>query len=221
MMRAMARVAAEVPSADVLPPWQSPVPQTPWVPAAAALLALLALVAGIATPPRAGPNCQEQCLSYPYADAVAYVPGDFIWMYPAFGMVLAFVMLIAALHQRSGSASKTTSLFGVCFAVMAGTVLAGDYFLQLVVIQASLVTGEAASVAPLSMYNSPGIFLALGDLGYLLMSGSFMFPPRRCRLAVRSSAPCAGCSCAMVRCPCSRLSCARVSIAPTCRTTTK
>jgi hypothetical protein len=172
----MGRVAVDARGdADVVSPRETPVPRIAWVAAAAALLAMLALLAGIATPPRSGPNCQEHCLSYPYAEAGAYVPGDFIWMYPAFGMVLAFVMMIAGLHQRASSASKTTTLFGVCFAGMAGTVLAVDYFLQLVVVQGSLVTGEPESVAPLSMYNSRGVFLALEDLGYLLMSITFMF----------------------------------------------
>jgi hypothetical protein len=158
-----------------MPARETTVPRLAWVAAAVAFLAMLALVSGIVTPPRSGPNCRQQCLSYPYADAGAYVPGDFIWMYPAFGLVLAFVMMIAGLHQRASRGSKTTTLFGLCLAGMAGTVLAADYFLQLVVVQASLVTGEAASMAPLSMYNSRGIFLALEDLGYLLMSVSFVF----------------------------------------------
>jgi hypothetical protein len=140
-----------------LEPRESSVPHLAWVAAAAALLAAFALLAGIVTPPRAGPNCQAQCLSYPNADAVAYVPGDFLWMYPAFGMGLLFVTLIAGLHQRASSATKATTMYAACFAAMAGTLLAADYFVQLVIVQANLVSGDAASVAPLSMYNSRGM----------------------------------------------------------------
>jgi hypothetical protein len=47
-----------------------------------------------------------------------------------------------------------------------------DYFLQLAVIQPSVLAGEADGISLLTQYNPHGIFIALEELGYLLMSAS-------------------------------------------------
>jgi hypothetical protein len=50
-----------------------------------------------------------------------------------------------------------------------------DYFIQLTVIQPSLIKGETEGLALFSQYNPHGIFIALEDLGYLMMSLAFLF----------------------------------------------
>ncbi|MDQ1295975.1 MAG: hypothetical protein QG608_3862, partial [Actinomycetota bacterium] len=48
-------------------------------------------------PPRSGVNCTSgpgACLTYPYTDAAAYVPDDFLWMIPAFLMGPLLVVLL-------------------------------------------------------------------------------------------------------------------------------
>lgn len=50
-----------------------------------------------------------------------------------------------------------------------------DYFVQLSVIQPGLLNGETDGLALLTQYNPHGIFIALEDLGYLIMAISFLF----------------------------------------------
>jgi hypothetical protein len=63
---------------------------------------------------------------------------------------------------------------GLSFALIAATILMIDYFIQISVIQPSLLNGELESIAILTQYNPHGIFIALEEIGYLLMSISFL-----------------------------------------------
>ena len=58
----------------------------------------LALLAAT-TPPRSGPYCDANCVAYPYTDASAFVPRDYVWMYPTLLMVIALAMLAVGLHE--------------------------------------------------------------------------------------------------------------------------
>ena len=49
----------------------------------------------VTTPPRSGPFCRTACIGYPYTDAAAFVPRDYLWMYPAAVLALLFVTLVA------------------------------------------------------------------------------------------------------------------------------
>lgn len=53
-------------------------------------------------------------------------------------------------------------------------VLLVDYFVQFSVIPISLMSGETEEITLLTQYNH-GIFIALEELGYLMMSLSFLF----------------------------------------------
>ena len=53
-----------------------------------------------------------------------------------------------------------------------------DYYIQLTVIQPSLLRGEMDGLALFLQYNPHGIFIALEDLGYLMMSIAFFFIAR-------------------------------------------
>jgi hypothetical protein len=129
---------------------------------------------GIFTPVRSGPNCASGCLTYPYLDAAAFVPRDYLWIYAALLMVLAFVVLVAGIHHRAPDHRKIFSQIGLVFAGIAAAVLAVDYAIQLAVLQPSLLDGETDGLAPFVMYNPHGVFLALEDVGYLLMSVAFL-----------------------------------------------
>ncbi len=145
---------------------------------AAILLAACTAVAfaiGIATPPRSGLFCTGICISYPYKDAIQFIPRDFLWMVPALLMTPLFVVLMACLHILTKHGSKVFSLIGLCLATMAATVVTLDYFVQIEVIAPSQLKGEADGVALFTQYNPHGIFIALEDLGYLILSTAFAF----------------------------------------------
>jgi hypothetical protein len=146
-----------------------------WSAILTALFTASALAIGVATPPRSGPFCASACVTYPYTDIAAFVPRDYLWMYPAFLSALIFVVLIACIHHIASGEKKLFSQIGLSFALISATVLAIDYFLQLAVIQSALLKGEPEGLSLFSQYNPHGIFIALEDLGYLLMSAAFLF----------------------------------------------
>jgi hypothetical protein len=64
---------------------------------------------------------------------------------------------------------------GLSFALLSAVVLLGDYFVQFSVVPISLMNGHTEGIALLTQYNPYGVFIVLEELGYLLMSLSFVF----------------------------------------------
>jgi len=140
-----------------------------------AALTFITFVIAAFTPPISGPFCQGDCINYPYLDIISRFPRDYIWMYTAMLMMLVFIAFIASIHQSAPKEKKIFSLLSLTFAGMAAVIVVTDYFLQVSVIQASLVHGETEGIPLLTQYNEHGIFIALEDIGYLLMSLSLLF----------------------------------------------
>jgi len=139
-----------------------------------AALTVVAFALALAAIPISGANCPGECIRYPYLDTVAQFPGDYRWMLPAAGLVLIYVVLMAAIHSCAAGSRRVFSLTGLSFAIMAAVLLAGDYFVQFSVVPVSLMNGETQGVALLTQYNPHGLFIALEELGYLLLSLSFV-----------------------------------------------
>jgi hypothetical protein len=53
--------------------------------------------------------------------------------------------------------------------------LVTNYFLQVTVIQPSLLNGESDGILLLTQYNPHGLFIALEEIGLLMMSMSLLF----------------------------------------------
>ena len=109
---------------------------------------------------------------YPFtSDAIAGKwPADYLWMYPAMLLMLLFVVFVACVHERAPAARKIFSLVALCVAVLAAAVLLINYFVQVTVMAPSLEKGQVDGFAMLTMYNPDGAFIALEELGFLLMS---------------------------------------------------
>ena len=120
--------------------------------------------------PISGANCPSDCVSYPYLDTVAQYPRDFIWMLPAMLLVLSYVVLMVSVHSHAERGKKAYSRVGLSFAMIAAAILLGDYYIQFSVVPVSLMSEETEGLALLIQYNPHGIFLALEELGYLMMS---------------------------------------------------
>jgi hypothetical protein len=146
-----------------------------WVAILTAVSAVTAFAIAVATPPISGPFCQSGCVTYPYANLASFVPHDYIWMYPGILLTPMFVILMTCIHYYVDDEKKIFSQIGLCFAVISAVAITMDYFIQLTVIQPSLIKGETEGLALFSQYNPHGIFIALEDLGYLMMSLAFLF----------------------------------------------
>ncbi len=109
---------------------------------------------------------------YPFSsDAIANNwPREYLWMFPAMLLMLLFVAFVASVHQYAPATRKIFSLLGLCLASIAAAVLLITYFIQVTVMQPSLEKGQLDGLAILTMYNPNGVFIALEELGYILMS---------------------------------------------------
>lgn len=139
-----------------------------------ALCSAIALSLGAATPPRSGPTCVGSCVGYPYTDVAAWVPRDYLWMYPALLTALCVVAMTACLHRDPGAGRPPWALVGFGFATVAAAALGSNYVIQLAVVQPSLLAGESRDLGLFTMYNPHGVFIALEDLGYLMMGAALL-----------------------------------------------
>ena len=147
-----------------------------WAASLTALLAAVSFGVAITTPPRTGPYAAAgSAIAYPYAAAARFVPRDFVWMYPALLMMLAFLVLAACVRERAAGDRKLFGTIGLCLAAVSFTVIALDYFIQLRTVQPALVHGELEGLAIISQYNPHGVFIALEEFGFLVMGLSFAF----------------------------------------------
>jgi hypothetical protein len=145
-----------------------------WAAVLTALLAAVSFGVAVTTPPRTGPFAAAgSALAYPYAAAARFVPRDFVWMYPALLMMLAFLVLAACVRDRAAGDRKLFGTIGLCLATVSFTVIALDYFIQLRTVQPALRRGELEGLAIISQYNPHGVFIALEELGFLVMGLSF------------------------------------------------
>lgn len=147
-----------------------------WVAVLIAVTTAVSFGLALTAVPISGPHCPGSCVTYPFTNDVVAgrFPKDYLWMYPAMLLALLFVALIACLHQLAPASRKVFSLIGLALAVPASTVLLTDYFLQVTVMQPSLVKGHTDGWSMLTQYNSNGVFIALEDLGYLMMGAALL-----------------------------------------------
>ena len=147
-----------------------------WSAAATAALAAVSFGVAATTPPRTGPFAAPgTAIAYPYSTAARFVPRDFIWMYLALLMMLAFLVLAVCIRERAADDCKVFGTVGLSLAIVAFTVIGMDYFIQLRTVQPALLRGELDGLAILSQYNPHGVFIALEELGFLVMGLSFAF----------------------------------------------
>jgi hypothetical protein len=125
--------------------------------------------------PISGANCVEGCISYPYLDTAAQFPKDYRWMPLAMIMVLSYLMLMVCIHACAPQPKKIYSQIALSFGFIAALVLLVDYFVQFSVVPISLMSGETEGITLLTQYNPHGIFIVLEELGYIMMSLSFLF----------------------------------------------
>ncbi len=139
-----------------------------------AVVTLIAFGLALTALPKSGANCVGDCFTYPYLDTIAQFPRDYLWMPPATALILLYVVLMASIHDLAAAPRKLFGQIGLSFALVAAVVLAGNYFIQFSVIPVSLLNGETEGVTLWTQYNPHGFFIALEELGYIVMSLSFL-----------------------------------------------
>ncbi|HUO15509.1 MAG TPA: hypothetical protein VMX38_11030 [Verrucomicrobiae bacterium] len=146
-----------------------------WTSVLLAVVTAAAFVSGITTPPRSGPFCTGHCITYPFTDAVQYVPRDYLWVLPGILLAPTFVILACCAMACVEERRRYLSTICICFASIATAILTIDYFIQFQVVEPSLIRGEVSGLALFTQYNPHGLFIALEDLAYLMLSAAFLF----------------------------------------------
>ena len=149
--------------------------QSLWAAILTAVMAVISLAMAITTLPRSGPYCRSGCVGYPYTDAAAYVPRDYLWMYPAIVLTLLAMALMECIHFQMPPSRALLSRIGVAFTIMGVAILVVDYAIQLTFLQPALLIGETEGLSPWTQYNPHGIFIALENVGYVLFNFGFLF----------------------------------------------
>ncbi len=96
-------------------------------------------------------------------------------MYPASLLSLVYYVLMVSIHYFAPAERKVFSQLGISCALISTATIVIDYFLQLSVIQPSVVLGETDGIALLSQFNPHGVFIVLEEIGFLMMSLSMLF----------------------------------------------
>jgi hypothetical protein len=163
-----------------------------WIAVSTAGMTAVALAIGVGTPPHSGPYCRSDCVGYPYTGGGEFVPRDFIWMYPASLAMLLAVALIAVVGRPRNPGAALAARMSTIVAAIAAGLLVADYGIQLAVVQPGLARGETDGLGLLSEYNPHGVFIALENVGYLLLgialagSGAAMAAGSRLARATRA-----------------------------------
>ena len=140
-----------------------------------AVFAAVSCVLGAVTPARARLAQPADIVPFPYTNAATFIPSDYIWLVPGFLLALIFVVLMVCIHRYASEERKIFSQIGLSFSLVYAVAITTDYFIQLFVIQPSILNGETAGLSLFTLYNPHGIFLALESLGYLMMSVALLF----------------------------------------------
>lgn len=142
------------------------------------MLTIITFGIAINTPPLSGPFCTGNCFEYPFTDIADRFPRDYYWMFPAILLSIAYLIMMITIYHTAPENKKLFGSLGVAFAIMASLILITDYFIQVSVIQPSLLAGETDGISLLTQFNPHGIFIVLEELGFTFIIISFfaLFP---------------------------------------------
>ncbi|MGZ4908299.1 MAG: hypothetical protein ACXV5F_06570 [Halobacteriota archaeon] len=170
--------------ADQITPTERPIPTINavvsrvgfWSAIMTAVIAAVFFIAGILTPPRSGPFAPAaSVIPYPYTNVAAFIPGDYLWLYPGILLAPVFLVLMVCIHSYARSDRKIFSQVALLFAVIYTTVILIDYVTQFTIVMPSILTNETAGLSLFTQYNPHGFFITFETLGYSMMSGAFLF----------------------------------------------
>ena len=113
-------------------------------------------------------------LSYPYLDTLRQYPRDYFWQYSAIIMLILYIVLYSSLSSVIITEKKVIANIGLIFAVMSCLILIALYYIQETVVPISLMKNETDGLSLLTQYNPHGVFIALEEIGYILMLGSII-----------------------------------------------
>lgn len=139
------------------------------------LITIISFGLGSMAVPISGVNAPGGGLQYPYLDTLKQFPKDYFWMISAMILIITYIIFMASLHSIADKERRIFSQISLIFAIISAVILLTAYFTQISVVPVSLRNNETAGITLITQYNPHGLFIALEELGYLMMSFSFLF----------------------------------------------
>jgi len=104
-----------------------------------------------------------------------YNVSSIIPVIPSFLLVIANIPLFIALFFYAKEEKRIFTITGIIFGVGYMINCSINYFIQLSVINKSILSGNTDFIAPFFMYNPTSVAYSLDNLGYLFLAISFLF----------------------------------------------
>ena len=123
--------------------------------------------------PISGANAINGGISYPYLETIQQFPRDYIWQYIAMVLMCAYLINFILIKELVAETVKLFFKIGLAFAIISTAILLINYYIQVNVVVISLINKEFEGIPLLTQYNPHGIFIALEELGYIVMIFSF------------------------------------------------
>lgn len=139
------------------------------------IITILTFAASMFAIPPAGPYCPNNCMEYPYENILSYFPRDYIWMYLASFQVITLMIFFISTYSVIPDARKIIGIISIVFGILSSSVLLINYYVQYAVVPISVLKNEREGISLLTQYNGHGIFIALEELGFILMSIAYAF----------------------------------------------
>ncbi len=139
------------------------------------LITIITFGLALTAVPISGANAPGDGLPYPYLDTLKQFPKDYLWMITAIILILTYVVFMVSINTIADNEFKIFSQISLVFTIISATILLIDYFIQIAVVPVSLANNETEGITLITQYNPHGVFIALEELGYLVMSISFLF----------------------------------------------
>lgn len=139
------------------------------------LITLITFVFAMVAVPISGANAPNGGILYPYLETIERYPRDYIWQYLAMFMICIYFINIIFLKTIVNREKQIFIQIASSFALIATTTLLINYYVQVNVVPISLMNQEYEGIALITQYNPHGLFIALEELGYIMMVISFGF----------------------------------------------
>ncbi len=139
-----------------------------------AIITFITFVLAMIAVPISGANAPNGGILYPYLNTLQQYPRDYIWQYAALLLIIVYLGQYSIIHSSVNEKNKMFSQIGLLFALLSSIDLLITYYTQVSIVPVSLLNKETEGIALFTQYNPHGFFIALEELGYLLMILSFM-----------------------------------------------
>jgi hypothetical protein len=139
-----------------------------------AIITIITFAFAMIAIPISGANAPDGGIQYPYLDTLQQFPRDYIWQFSALFLIINYLVQYSIIHSSVRENKKIFTQIGLIFAIMSGLTLLITYFTQVTIVPISLQSNETQGIALITQYNPHGLFIALEELGYILMILSFI-----------------------------------------------